>query len=183
MTITNRKKYGSLDFDEYLKLEGISFSAIKAFKGEQTEGMKIGTYVHNFISEPDKYNGEEAAIVVPLARTIITELGTAAKFGKAEVCMTAKYEFEGMEMIHKSRIDRLYNGLVIDFKVIAGSLQQYVQRFQYDEQLRGYMNDSGVDTGMILSVNRKTRQTERIIIKQNHYWWNQKICEYGRVCS
>lgn len=181
MVVSDRRTYGSLEWDAYCKLEGVSFSSIKAFKGEATEGMKIGTYVHNFISEPDKYNGEEAAIVVPLARAIITELGTSAKFGKAEVCMTAEYEHDGMVMIHKSRIDRLYMNLVIDFKVIAGSLKNYIQHLNYDEQIRGYMNDAGVNDGLIISINRKTRQIEKALIKQDCYWWQRKVHEYGRV--
>src|SRR6478609_2068017 len=185
MIITNRRTYTDLDWDAYCKLDGISFSTIKGFKGQPTEGMQLGTLVHNFISEPEKYNGEQKELVIPLARALYLEMGTAAKYGRSEVAVSSVFSSEGMSMVHKGRIDRLFKDLCIDFKVIKGQLKNYIQQFGYDHQINGYVASSGTKYGMIIAIDKShiNKPAQVQLIKYNEYWWESKIREYGRVMA
>ena len=74
MQVKDLKYYSDLDFDEYLQISGYSFSGIKMLESGQpivpTEGMKLGTRVHNFILEPKKYDWESHIEVNKIATKI-----------------------------------------------------------------------------------------------------------------
>ena len=77
MQILNTQYYHNLDFEDYLKMPGTSYSSIKGFEGEPTEGMKLGSRVHAYLNEPKEYDWQQVDIVIPIATALRGCLGDA----------------------------------------------------------------------------------------------------------
>ena len=63
MLVQNVKYYEGLDFADYQRLEGTSFSMLKDANIKESEGMRLGIRVHNYLLEPEKYDWIDADIV------------------------------------------------------------------------------------------------------------------------
>lgn len=184
--VYNLQYYTDLDFDEYLQISGYSFSGIKMLESGQaitpSEGMKLGTRVHNFLLEPHKYDGVDFPIVSKIGGEIRKFLGAAIKFLEKEVAFTCTMEYGGMELNYKGRADLLYKGkLIIDLKVLAGRLKAASDRFGYDRQLSGYAIATSINNILLLSYNKSVRvdNIEHQMFSPNPDWWKYVITKYG----
>jgi hypothetical protein len=184
ITITNIKHHPELDFDQYLKLEGTSFSGLKKFDGKVTAGMHMGSLVHKYLLKPKEYDYEAYDIVRPLASKLVDFVGIdIIKESVAEVPITADLEYEGFRFKWKGVPDlRMPNVVVVDFKIIASNdLEWYCQRFNYPEQIRGYMNPDKIDLGLIVAINKSNHNVMVKPITQDQKWWKTIILSRGEV--
>jgi len=187
--VSNLKYYSDLDFDEYLDIKGYSFSGIKMLESGiaivPSEGMKLGTRVHNFLLEPHKYDQVDYSIVTKIGGELKKFLGPAIKFLEKEVAFTCKMECNGMQMQYKGRADLLYKGkLIIDLKVLAGTLKPAVERFGYERQLSGYAIATSINNILLLSYNKSLKKDniEHQMFSPNQDWWMYVITKYGAPC-
>jgi hypothetical protein len=187
MQVSNVKYYSDLDFNEYLSLKGYSFSSLKMLesgqnKFEPTEGMKLGTRVHNFLLEPHKYDGVERERVGEIAKYIKLHLGTLLPHLEKELSISAMFTHNGYQMQYKGRLDLCIRGrLIIDLKILGGGLENAVNYFKYDRQVSGYSFANGSINAQIISYNKlkKRDAIETQMITPNQEWWNYVIQKYG----
>ena len=141
ITSTNIKYYSDLDFDDYLAMEGLSYSGIKnmikPYNGLPSKGMQLGTLVHQYLFEPQKYTGENIEAVKPIADRLYLVFGVLLKHAKLEQSFTCDLQYDGMVLKYKGRIDMLiealYKKTVLDLKILAQSIERSAEMFGYNE--------------------------------------------------
>lgn len=178
-----------MPFDEYLKIDAISYSTIKAkFNGgevpQSTQKMRIGTLVHQYLFEPENYNHNNHynKHVKIMAKEVKSILGAAFEGFECEVGVTADFIHDGFELNYKGRIDMVRIGkIVLDLKVSEVELKNSVPYFGYDRQLSGYSLATGAKMQMIIRINPKTSKIEFKTLPISEDWWNQQILRYGKV--
>lgn len=179
-TVRNLKLYKDLDFDKYLMMTGVSYSTIKGFCGEISEGMKLGTRVHQALGEPEKYDWQNAKEVLKIAGEIRKVIGPAFKYMDKEIAFTAEFHYQGFMMIYKGRIDLgALKKIIIDYKVLSGSVQNAIDMFGYDRQLSGYCLATDTPMARIIAWNKNKKQTETQTIYPDCRWWAEKVLTYG----
>ena len=182
MQVRNISYFKGIDFDSYQKKDGHSFSSLKSgsFPLVPTEKMRIGTEVHNYLLEPENYKRERIDIIKPIARAAYDVIGSVLPFLDTELSVTADFEHNGFIMPYRGRVDMVRAGkVVIDLKVSEVPLSKSIPYFGYDKQITGYCLATLSNIGIIIRVDPKTRRTERIVIKQDINFWEQKVLELG----
>lgn len=181
--ITNTQLHPDISWDDYLKLDGTSFSGMKGFAGKITYGMRIGSLVHTYLLKPKEYNYEEYDIVRPLASKLVDYVGMdIIKAAIAEVPMTSNFELEDFRFKWKGIPDLKMPGVVtIDFKIIKGDLEYLCNRFNYPEQIRGYMLPDNTDLGLIIAIDRDSKRVTVKPINKDQRWWQNTILSRGEV--
>lgn len=175
ITVTNKKIWAP--GTGFKDAPGKSFSRLKNPDGiPVTPGVTLGSLVHKYVLEPQKYNGEQINVVKPAAMAIQKVLGNL-KFN-AEVKVTADFEHEGLTMPYKGIID-IDAGIIIDIKVSGADLVKSIQRFRYDWQMTGYCLSMGYDTALILGVNPYNFKTQLLKIPLVTDWWEYQIKQHG----
>lgn len=174
------KVHPGISFEEYRALPGLSYSGIKNGDFVPTKKMMLGTAVHNYILEPDKYNGANRDVVVPIARVILSQLGELSKHMQTELSVTCNMEYSGLSMQYKGRIDMIRPGrLLIDLKISEIPLGRSIDHFGYGDQLTGYCLATRTPVGIIIRVCPKTLKTEKAMIRQNPAFWERQVTKYG----
>lgn len=189
MQVNNVIIHRDMPFDDYLKLEGISYSTISAkwaagANPAPTQKMQIGTLVHNYLLEPSKYihNNPHHKQIVIMAREVKSILGAAFDGFECEVGVTADFFHEGFTMAYKGRIDMVKLGrIVLDLKVSEVPLNQSVPYFGYDRQLSGYSLATDARLQMIIKINPKTNKIEFKQLPISADWWQTQVLKYGKV--
>jgi hypothetical protein len=177
MKVSNVRYYSDIDFDEYIKLPGVSYSGIKGVI-PVSAGMSLGTKVHHYMLEPEKYVWEDVDKVRKIAAALRQYLGSAMDVLQKEVAITADFIHNGLVMPYKGKIDLLSNGrLVVDLKVLAGPLAPSIHRFGYDKQVSGYCLAASAPMGLILSYNKQKNIVETAIIKPSEEWWAYQVVQ------
>lgn len=180
MQILNIKYYKDLPFEDYLRMPGTSYSAIKGFSGPPTMGMQLGTRVHSYLNEPEKYDWQDVEIVKPIAKAIRMYLGEAYHAMEKEVAFTCDMIHNGMRLAYKGRADMLKIGrLVVDLKVLAGSLPNAIERFGYANQMSGYCLGTCSPMAIILAYNKSSKKVEVKNVKPDEAFWNYQCCRLG----
>lgn len=180
MKVINQRFYSDLDFEDYLKMPGTSYSSLKQTVFVPSDGMKLGTRVHNYILEPEKFDWQQTEIVKPMAAAIREILGESIKYLSKEIAFTADFIYDGMRMPYKGRVDMLRIGrIVIDLKILAGSIEPAIGRFGYDKQVSGYCLGTGCPTGLIIAYNKATKKIETKMIKPDATFWNYTTVTKG----
>lgn len=180
MQVLNITYHRDLSFEDYLKLPGTSFSGIKGFEGEPTEGMKLGTRVHNYLNEPAQYDWQQAELVLPIAKAVRAYLGDAYHVLEKEVAFTADFVHNGMRLRYKGRADMLRIGrLVVDIKVLGGGLDAAIERFKYNDQVSGYCLGTCSPMGLIIAYNKIKRKVEVKTVRPNAAWWEYQVVKHG----
>ena len=183
--VLNRQILHNVPFEVYQTLGGLSHSDIKnAGKPftAPTQKMLLGTAVHNYLLEPEKYNHENIDVVKPAAIAIKKKIGPLWQYLRPEVCVTCTMVTNGMMIRYRGRADlNIPEQLIIDIKVSEVPLFVSVKRFGYDEQGTGYCLGFGARVGMIIRVNpkRPDDEPEIYIVKQNPAWWENQILSKG----
>jgi hypothetical protein len=178
--ITQTKYYHNLPFEEYLQMPGTSYSSIKGFEGELTEGMKLGTRVHNYLNEPETYDWQQADMVIPIATQLRAYLGDAFKYLDKEVAFHATFLHNGMKLLYKGRADMMKaRRIIVDLKVLSGPLPSAVSRFGYDRQISGYCLATGCNMGLILAWNKLQKKVETKVIRPSADFWEYQVVRMG----
>lgn len=182
MQVTNLKYYNGLEFADYLAMPGTSFSSLKDEPIPVSTGMQLGTRVHNYLLEPEKYDWEQGATVKKIAEALQKHLGEAYKFLQKEVAFTADFIHNGMLLHYKGRADLMKAGrIIIDLKILAGGLQPSIERFNYDKQISGYCLATGASLGLIIAYNKAKNIVETKAIKPSAEFWEYQVVSRGVV--
>lgn len=182
MIVSNIKYYTGLPFEDYLSINGTSFSSTKDKVFVQSEGMMLGTAVHNYLLEPEKFDWKDADRVKPMAAALSKYLGDSYKYLQKEVAFTADFEHNGLVMPYKGRFDLGLPGtLIVDLKIMAGDLAPAVKYFGYDMQISGYCIGTNTPLGLIIAFNKKKKIIETQIIKPCLQFWEYQVCTRGNV--
>lgn len=183
MKIYDTKIYEDVDFDDYIRLPGISYSSIKnsGTRIDPTEKMRFGSLVDAYIFEPHTYNFEQYDFVRPVAERVIKTLGPLIKQGRRQLAVTCTMVHQGFYMYYKGRIDLWAADLIIDMKVSEMNILDAIKHFGYNHQLNGYAIPVSAKGGLIFSVNPKPPYTTQLQAIQNSlYWWQQQVLKYGK---
>lgn len=179
MQVSNIHLYKN-NFDAYSKLEGYSFSGLKGGTFTPTAKMRLGTDIHNYLLEPDKYHHENRNTVIPIANAIKAEIGTLLPFLDTELTVTADFSYGGLIMPYKGRIDMVRTGkIVLDLKISEMPLRKSIPYFGYNNQVNGYMAATMSEHGMIIRCNPKTNEIEKMLIKTDMSWWEEQVSIHG----
>lgn len=180
MIVSNIKYHRDIPFDDYLKMNGVSFSSLKADEFIPSAGSMLGSKVHTYINEPEKYDYSDAEMVIPIAKELRKHLGDSFTYLEKEVAVTADFQHNGMLLKYKGRVDLLKIGrLVVDIKVLSGSLVKAVERFNYDKQLSGYCLGTESPIGLIMAFNKLSKKVEKLIIKPDPTFWEYQCVRMG----
>lgn len=184
ITVTNRQIL-TCPFDEYLKLEGVSFSDIKQEGKEPfvaTEKMQLGTKVHNYLLEPEQYRYWDIDIIRPLAVAVKQRIGPLFAYLKPELAVTADFTYGGFVMPYRGRVDLgIPNKIIIDLKVTELKLAKAMEYFDYPFQTSGYALGMNAPVSMIIGIHPKTKQTTLYNIPINQSWWANQIIQRGKA--
>lgn len=180
MKVTQTKYYHNLPFEDYLTMPGTSYSSIKGFEGEPTEGMKLGTRVHNYLNEPATYDWQQSDIVIPIATQLRAYLGEAYHYLDKEVAFHSTFVHNGMKMLYKGRADMMKAGrIIVDLKVLSGPLPAAITRFGYERQVSGYCLATGCNMGLILAWNKLKKRVETKMIRPDESFWAYQCVRLG----
>ena len=183
MKVENVRYFHKLDFAEYLQMPGVSFSSLKAeANGPITEskGMRLGTRVHNYLLEPEKYDWQQADVVIPMALALRKQVGALLKIMDREVAVTADFVHNGIRMPYRGRFDLgIQTKLICDFKILAGTLEAATQRFEYDKAISGYCLATGTPAGLLIGYNKKSKDVEFKFIKPSANFWEYQVVRLG----
>lgn len=181
MIISDLKYYHNLDFDQYIALPGFSFSG---FKGDvpDSPGLRLGHMVHTYLLEPTRFDWNHSHMneVKRIAAAIRGKLGVLLPTMQKELSITANFHHNGLTLPYKGRIDLGVPGsLIIDLKILSGSLHSAIERFGYDHQLSGYCVATSTPIAMIVSFNKKIKDVESAIITPSKDWWQYRVLTHG----
>lgn len=182
MTISNRQYHNCPTFDDYLKLPGNSFSSLRGFNGTTTEKMRLGTSVHQYLTDPAAFKGDlRIRIIKPLAMTLKAMVGDLWEYLEHRICVTADFEHEGFVLKYRGELDSGIKGkIVIDYK-IGENVRKSMNFFAYPDQLSGYA--AGIDArhAFLIGINPKTFKTDVIQIVPDWTWWESQIVLKGEM--
>jgi hypothetical protein len=180
MQIINTIYYRNQDFADYLKMPGLSYSGTKDEVITPTEGMSLGTRVHNYLNEPDKYDWKQPEMVLPIAKALRAFLGDAFHALEKEVAFTSDFIHNGMLLHYKGRADMIKIGrLLVDIKVLGSNIQNAIDRFGYDKQLSGYCLATTTPLGLIIAYNKLLKKVEVKAIKPDAAFWEYQCVQRG----
>lgn len=180
MLVTQTKYYHTLPFEDYLQLPGTSYSSIKGFEGEPTEGMKLGTRVHAYMNEPATYDWQQRDMVIPIATALRGYLGDAYHFLDKEVAFQSTFIHNGMKLLYKGRSDMMKAGrIIVDLKVLSGPLPAAITRFGYERQISGYCLATGASLGLIVAWNKLQKKVETKMIRPDASFWEYQCVRMG----
>jgi len=180
MKVTNLQYYNSLEFEDYLAMPGTSFSSLKDEVIPVSAGMQLGTRVHNYLLEPEKYDWQQGPTVKKITEALQKHLGDAFTYLEKEVAFTADFTHNGMLLHYKGRADLMKAGrIVIDLKILAGALQPSIERFNYDKQISGYCLATGAALGLIIAYNKAKNIVEIKAIKPSADFWEYQVVSRG----
>lgn len=188
MQITGQVKFHyNILWEDYLQLKALSFSGIKNYGAEpieESEGIRIGKQVHTYLLKPQEYDWLDSGIVVPIAREINKICGLSLiRLLQKECAVTCKFSFEGLEIDYKGLLDSHLNKIiVIDYKVLAGDVDGYIKRYNYDNQLIGYGAPIEAKRRLLIAYNKKTKQVQTRFIEYDPRWWQHQIKKFGKPC-
>ena len=77
MRVANTQYYRGQAFADYLAMPGVSFSSLKDVPVPQSAGTSLGTRVHNYTLEPEKFDWTDAAVVRKIADALRKYMGSA----------------------------------------------------------------------------------------------------------
>ena len=178
----NRQILKTCPFEDYLKLPGWSHSGIKN-EGRTivpTKKMRLGTLVHQYVNEPDIYNGESSDIVVPVGNLIKREVGPLFHYLTPEFVVLADFIHNGFLLKYKGRIDLgIVDRIVIDIKVTEQPIEKGMEYFHYENPMSGYAAGIGAKAALIVAAHPKQKKVELKNVPITQSWWEYQITQKG----
>ena len=182
ITVINRQLLYNVPFDEYLKLPGTGYSAVKnPGTVDVTPKMQLGKAVDAYLFTPWEYShGANHAQVKALAIAVKNVIG-GLKIER-QVSILADFYSGGKTLNYRGRPDIVVSSarLVIDLKVSELDIYKAVSHFRYDWQLSGYTLGLGYAQQMLLSVNPKTLKVSTLMLPIQTDWWEAAIKVHGK---
>lgn len=180
MIVSNVRYYRGLEFDQYLAMPGISFSSLKQVSVPESSGVSLGTRVHKYVLEPEQYDWSDVVVVKKISEALRKYMGGSMSVLESEVAFTCDMEHNGLVMQYKGRADKLKAGrIVVDFKILSGSLESACKHFGYENQLSGYCLATGCPYGLIVGYNKSRSMVETKIMSPDSAFWDYQIIRNG----
>lgn len=183
MQVKQRMIMNNILFEDYLEMEGWSYSSIKNEGvpfNPPTAKMQLGTHVHNYLLTPEEYSFDDIAIVKPLATVIAQRIGVLMRYLRPELAVQATFSHAGFDMKYKGRLDLcIPDRIVIDLKVSEQPLPVGIKYFGYDKQLSGYAMAIGAKAALIVGIHPKTKKITTYNIPIDAAWWEYEILKRG----
>jgi hypothetical protein len=184
--VTQRRLYRQtqMTFGEYLQLPGFSHSTIKALSRKEllveTDKMKFGTKVHNYLLEPHKYE-HESDEVKKIAIKLKERIGPLFEYLEPELAVQASFSINGFVMPYKGRIDLGIPGkIVVDLKIINGAtVRDTIDFLGYKNSTSGYALGLKTENILLAAYSRKTGLVELINLPFTTRWWEEQIVTHG----
>lgn len=183
MIITNLQQFDDMSFSDYLALPGLSYSGTKGDGTPfvETEKMRIGTSVHQYLLKPVEYNGDNYKIVRSAALALQDTIGPALRYGKSELVVTCTMISNGLYLLYKGRVDLKVANVIVDLKVSSiKNLVDAVRFFGYNHQLNGYSLATKSLVSVIVAIDPKTLKVQKEPIANRCDWWENKVLQYGQ---
>lgn len=199
---TNIKRHDNLEFDNYLKLEGLSHSYLKMVRDGikedmiVTQKMRLGSLVDDIMTNPKKANmsHENFQKALRISQVINEKFGDNIKFMTPQVSFEGDVTFNGLTIHSTGRLDWLLGRhAVLDLKVTheAKTNLDFINLIEwmgYDNQLRHYGRFAKVRKHFILIYSTKiqdarlfSRLDSQQDIDKADEWWANKISEHGLI--
>lgn len=188
MIVKERRILRTYPFDKYLRLPGWSHSLIrnngKDFT-KPTNKMTLGSYVHQYLMEPENYPHDNRRMVRAIALKLQEFLGDLLHYLEPELAVTCIFEYEDFYLRYKGRIDLgIVGRIVIDIKVSKQPLKKGIEFFHYDTQLVGYARSIDAKVALIIRIDPDTLVIETYLVpldSHGDYWWHEQIKQKGDV--
>lgn len=180
--VRNLQVYEGMEFPEYWKLPGYSFSSFKSYpKGfEPTYKMKLGSALDAYLTEPAKYDGFEYEMIRPAAAMVREKMGPIWSHLKKQLSIGAEFHTGGFMMRYRGRPDFAIPGkIVIDLKFVDD--EAGMGFFDYPSQLAGYCIALSAPTAFILEMSRKKKAARFIPVRITQDFWIQKTLLHGTI--
>lgn len=196
ITYTDIKRYESLPFEEYLKLEGHSHSQLKREVNgispvfDMTYNIRIGSLVDAILTDPSK--ADMTSYLYPIARDIAgliaKEFGPAIQHFQKQISFTGMVNYMNFKMPVTGRTDFILpQNAVIDLKVTkTKEVRSVIKYMGYENQLWHYSKLAQVNTAyiMIYSIPKKTTEIIYIDCSDTYNeFWAEKTLKFGRVTA
>jgi hypothetical protein len=194
ITYSNIVRHDNLPFQDYLKLEGYSFSFLKReINGinphlEITNNIRLGSMVDAILTEPEKvdYSDPIYKPAKEIAALIRSKYSSLLFAFQKQVSFTAIANFGGFEMPVTGRLDYLLiDHAVIDLKVtMSKDIHALIQFMKYDNQLWNYCKMAKVDKAYLMIHSVPLKKTELIALNcadNMNEFWADKILKFGKA--
>lgn len=142
--------------------------------------MKLGTRVHAFLLEPEKYDGQHYKLVRAISVEINQRLGPLLKTGRRELTVMCTMVYNGMYIYYKGRVDLFAGGMIIDLKVSEMEIVAAINHFGYNHQLNGYAIPTKARAAVLFSINPKTLKVQTAPIPNSLAYWQQIVLRFGQ---
>lgn len=192
INFSNRRQSKGIEFGEYLKLPGFSYSYLKSEVAGTTpefissEKVELGKLVDAILTQPDEIDIYSPLLkrAEKIAEALKDNFGEYIKQFESQVTLSCDMEFNGISMPFRGRLDwGLKNIAVIDLKVTASKdLHGVIKHMGYDRQLQGYCGAYGVKLGYVLIFSSTTFKYDLVRMPlQSDDFWAEKIMKFGSV--
>ena len=195
ITYSNIKRYENLDFEDYLKLKGLSHSYLKyELNGEKkpievTNNMILGSYVDSILT------GESKSIdmlnpIYSAAKNIAVKIdktfGSCISSLKSQISYTCEMEHLGYKITATGRLDYLLeNNAVIDLKVTQSKkVYDLIKYMGYTNQLWHYSKMANVQLAYIMIHSVPLKETFMIsldVTSNSNDFFESKILKLGSL--
>lgn len=150
--------------------------------------MNLGTAVHHYLLEPEKYDhtNEQHELIKAAAVALKNKIGNLYRLLIPERVVLADFSYNGFTLPFKGRLDlSIENQIVIDIKVSRMPLEKAIKYFEYEDQLSGYAIPIKAKVAMIIGINPDTVgpgkepliSIANIPIKDD--WWKYQVVQKG----
>lgn len=193
ITYSNIRRYDGLDFDDYLKTEGYSYSFLK---GEQSgierevknsDKIMLGKLVDAILTEPEKADMMSPlySIARDIASSIRKDLPYINNFAK-QVSFCGIAEYKGFKLPVRGRLDYYLKGsCILDLKVTSEkNIDALIAFMGYENQLWHYAKLAEVKSAYLLIYSVPLKKTFlRVVGCSGNYseFWSDKIIKFGKV--
>ncbi len=197
MIYKNIRQFDNLEFNDYLKLDGLGFSSLKGMRDgvseavQMTEKIKLGKIVDDIMTNKGRESGindDLYTIALKISTILQSQFGNIFGYMQTQVSYQADIEHEGMVMRTTGRLDYMMpKRLVLDLKV-NHSIKTYsdaiklIEWMKYDCQIFHYSELAEVAKRFILIYSTKVNDTFLIPITditRARSWWESKVLENG----
>lgn len=193
ITVNNIQRLENIEFEDYKKLPGVSFSFLKrerqgiAEEIQQTHKMALGTMVDSLLTGVGAV--DISSKLYPPAKEIAfrlrTQFSSVLRFLKPQISFTATFEHKGFFLDVHGRPDFEFpQRFVVDLKIChSNNIRSVIEYMRYEDQCFGYGKMAGVRDAylMVYCVPKKCTEIIHIPIGDTNLFWQHKILEHGSI--
>lgn len=193
----NIKRHLNIPFEDYLKLDGYSYSFLKRevngvspeFIG--SDKVKLGSLVDAILTQDDRieYDDPQFNRAMKIAVEIKDKFGSMINQFMPQVSYTAIASYNGFNLPVTGRLDwELHSHAVIDLKVTGAKTDReftaLITHMGYNHQLFNYCRMANVKSGYLMPYSTTAKKCLSIVkfeAGDTNPFWEEKIIKFGSV--